>query len=71
MASVPLRPRLTLFAAATLSTGCCRAPNGASIRDAGQPVRFSVNPQYDMKGLPGMSPFKVLVTIQLILPDKG
>jgi hypothetical protein len=38
---------------------------------AGQPMRFSVNPQYDMKGLPGTSRLKVLVTIQLILLDKG
>ena len=38
---------------------------------AGQAMRFSVNPQYDMKGLPGTSRFKVLVTIQLLVPDKG
>jgi len=40
-------------------------------RLAGQAMRFSVNPQYDMKGLPGTSRFKVLVTIQLLVPDKG
>jgi hypothetical protein len=38
---------------------------------AGQPMRFAINPQYDMKGLPGTSRFKVLVTIQLLVPDKG
>lgn len=40
-------------------------------RLAGQAMRFSVNPQYDMKGLPGTSRFKVLLTIQLLVPDKG
>jgi len=38
---------------------------------AGQAMRFSVNPQYDRKGLPGTSRFKVLLTIQLLVPDKG
>jgi hypothetical protein len=36
---------------------------------AGQPMRFSVNPQYDMKDLPGASRFKVVFTVQLILPE--
>jgi hypothetical protein len=36
---------------------------------AGQPMRFSVNPQYDMKDLPGASRFKVVLTVQLILPE--
>ena len=49
--------------------------NGTAVsqvqRLAGQAMRFSVNPQYDMKGLPGTSRFKVLVTIQLLVPDKG
>ena len=40
-------------------------------RLAGQAMRFSVNPQYDRKGLPGTSRFKVLLTIQLLVPDKG
>ena len=40
-------------------------------RLAGQAMRFSVNPQYDMKGLPGTSRFEVLLTIQLLVPDKG
>ena len=38
-------------------------------RVAGQPMRFSVNPQYDMKDLPGASRFKVVFTVQLILPE--
>jgi hypothetical protein len=38
---------------------------------AGQPMRLSVNPQYDLKDLPGASRFKMLLTIQLLLPDKG
>ena len=37
---------------------------------AKQPMRFAVNPQYDMKDLPGGSRFKVLVTITLLLPEK-
>ena len=36
----------------------------------GQPMRFAVNPQYDLKDLPGASRFKVLLTIQLLLPEK-
>jgi hypothetical protein len=36
---------------------------------AGQPMRFSVNPQYDMKDLPGASRFTLKFTIQLILPE--
>lgn len=37
---------------------------------AKQPMRFAVNPQYDMKDLPGGSRFKVLFTITLLLPEK-
>jgi hypothetical protein len=37
---------------------------------AKQPMRFAVNPQYDMKDLPGGSRFKVLLTITLLLPEK-
>ena len=33
-------------------------------------MRFSLNPQYDLKDLPGNSRFKVLFTIQLLLPEK-
>jgi hypothetical protein len=36
---------------------------------ARQPMRFSVNPQYDMKDLPGASRFTLKLTIQLILPE--
>ena len=36
---------------------------------AGQPMRFAINPQYDLKDLPGNSRFKVLFTIQLLLPE--
>ena len=36
----------------------------------GQPMRFALNPQYDLKDLPGASEFKVLFTIQLLLPEK-
>jgi hypothetical protein len=36
----------------------------------GQPMRFALNPQYDFKDLPGNSRFKVLFTIQLLLPEK-
>ena len=38
---------------------------------AGQPMRFSVNPQYDFEDLPGASRSKVLVTIQLLFPEGG
>ena len=34
---------------------------------AKQPMRFAVNPQYDLKDLPGGSRFKVLFTITLLL----
>ena len=37
---------------------------------AKQPMRFAVNPQYDMKDLPGGSRFKVLITVTLLLPEK-
>ena len=37
---------------------------------AKQPMRFAVNPQYDIKDLPGGSRFKVLFTITLLLPEK-
>ncbi len=37
---------------------------------AGQPMRFAVNPQYDLKDLPGNSRFKATFTIQLLLPEK-
>ena len=37
---------------------------------AKQAMRFAVNPQYDMKDLPGGSRFKVLFTITLLLPEK-
>jgi len=40
------------------------------LRIAGQPMRFSVNPQYDMKDLPGSSRFKLLLPVQLLLPEK-
>ena len=37
---------------------------------AGQPMRFSINPQYDFKDLPGNSQWKLQFTIQLLLPEK-
>ena len=37
---------------------------------AKQPMRFAVNPQYDLKDLPGGSRFKVLFTVTLLLPEK-
>jgi hypothetical protein len=37
---------------------------------AKQPMRFAVNPQYDLKDLPGSSRFKVLFTVTLLLPEK-
>ena len=37
---------------------------------AGQPMRFSLNPQYDFKDLPGNSRVKVLFTIQMLVPEK-
>ena len=37
---------------------------------AKQPMRFAVNPQYDLKDLPGASRFKVLFTVTLLLPEK-
>ncbi len=36
---------------------------------AGQPMRFAVNPQYDLKDVPGAPRFKVLLTITLLLPE--
>ena len=38
-------------------------------RVAGQPMRFAVNPQYDLKDLPGASRFKVSFTVTLLLPE--
>jgi hypothetical protein len=37
---------------------------------AKQPMRFAVNPQYDLKDLPGGSRFKILFTVTLLLPEK-
>jgi hypothetical protein len=37
---------------------------------AKQPMRFAVNPQYDLKDLPGGGRFKVLFTVTLLLPEK-
>lgn len=36
---------------------------------AKQPMRFAVNPQYDMKDLPGASRFKISLTVTLLLPE--
>ena len=36
---------------------------------AKQPMRFAVNPQYDMKDLPGGSRFKISLTVTLLLPE--
>jgi hypothetical protein len=36
---------------------------------AKQPMRFAVNPQYDMKDLPGGSRFKISFTVTLLLPE--
>jgi len=36
---------------------------------ASQPMRFSVNPQYDLKNIPANSRFKINFTIQLLLPE--
>jgi len=36
---------------------------------AGQPMRFSINPQYDLKDAPGNTRFKLLLTITLLLPE--
>lgn len=37
---------------------------------AGQPMRFSLNPQYDFKDIPGAGRFSVQFTVQLMLPEK-
>lgn len=37
---------------------------------AGQPMRFALNPQYDLKDLPGAGRFEVAFTVQLIVPEK-
>lgn len=37
---------------------------------AGQPMRFSINPQYDFKDLPGAGRFSAQLTVQLMLPEK-
>jgi hypothetical protein len=37
---------------------------------ANQPMRFAVNPQYDLKDLPGSSRFRILFTVTLLLPEK-
>ena len=37
---------------------------------AGQPMRFSINPQYDFKDIPGAGRFSVQFTVQLMLPEK-
>jgi hypothetical protein len=36
---------------------------------AGQPMRFSVNPQFDLKDLPGNQRISLLLTVQLIVPQ--
>jgi len=36
---------------------------------AKQPMRFAVNPQYDMKDLPGGGRFKISFTVTLLLPE--
>jgi hypothetical protein len=36
---------------------------------AGQPMRFAVNPQYDLKDVASGSRFSVLLTVQLLLPE--
>ena len=36
---------------------------------AKQPMRFAINPQYDLKDLPGISRFKILLTATLLLPE--
>jgi hypothetical protein len=36
----------------------------------GQPMRFAVNPQYDLKKTPGAPRFSVSLTVQLLLPQK-
>jgi hypothetical protein len=36
---------------------------------ASQPMRFAVNPQYDLKDIPGATRFKVLFTVTLLLPE--
>ena len=36
---------------------------------AKQPMRFAVNPQYDMKDLPGAGRFKISFTVTLLLPE--
>ena len=36
---------------------------------AKQPMRFAINPQYDLKDLPGASRFKILFTVTLLLPE--
>ncbi len=37
---------------------------------AKQPMRLALNPQYDLKDLPGSSRFKMLFTVTLLLPEK-
>jgi hypothetical protein len=36
---------------------------------AGQPMRFSVNPQLDLKNVPAAGRFKIAATVQLLLPE--
>jgi hypothetical protein len=36
---------------------------------AGQPMRFAVNPQYDLKDLAGNSRFKLVLIVTLLLPE--
>jgi len=43
---------------------------GKVLRVSRQPMRFSVNPQYDFKPLPGAGRFSTLATIQLLVPEK-
>ena len=42
---------------------------GKVVRLGGQPMRFAVNPQYNLKDLPGADRFKTVLTISLLVPE--
>lgn len=42
---------------------------GKVLKVVGQPIRFAVNPQYDLKDVPGATRFKAVFTVTLLLPE--
>ena len=41
---------------------------GKVVKVSGQPMRFAVNPQYNLRDLPGAERFSLVFTATLLLP---